>query len=253
MFAYSNKSNHLNNNKVLKPEFLNIKKHIPNIITLCNLLSGVLGIHFFFADQLLWSIYCIFLSGILDFFDGFAARLLKVESPIGKDLDSLADVVSFGVLPGFLMFQMVTHASTILQLPEYIEFLAFLIPVFSALRLARFNHDTSQSVDFKGLATPANAFYIASLSMVHLQENVDSLFSWIALLSMLIIPILLNLPVRLFSMKIKDKSLNSNWDRVLFVVLSTASALIFQWKSGPIILSLYFVLSIFVTNKIRPL
>src|SRR5690606_30336669 len=122
-----------------------MKRHIPNFITCLNLFSGCVGITFAFAGQLDVAAYCVLASGVFDFFDGLAARALHVKSPTGKELDSLADVVSFGFLPGAVLYHMLGVAW-----PDnaYIPYVAFLVTVFSTLRLAKFNIDDRQSTDF---------------------------------------------------------------------------------------------------------
>ncbi|RZK73966.1 MAG: CDP-diacylglycerol--serine O-phosphatidyltransferase, partial [Pedobacter sp.] len=135
-----------------------MRKHIPNAITCANLFSGCIGIVYAFNGDLKTVAFFVILSGIFDFFDGFVARLLKVKSEIGKELDSLADVISFGFLPGVIVFQLLNIENS-----GYLPYLAFLIPVFSAYRLAKFNLDTRQTEEFIGLNTPMNTFFIISL------------------------------------------------------------------------------------------
>ena len=131
---------------------MSIKNHIPNFITCLNLAVGCLAIIAIFEGKLDNIIYYILVAGIFDFLDGFAARMLKVTSAIGKDLDSLADMVTFGVVPSLLMFAMLKNNSSI----EWLPYLALLIAVLSGLRLAKFNNDERQSDTFYGLPTPAN-------------------------------------------------------------------------------------------------
>src|SRR5690606_17843362 len=129
-----------------------MKRHVPNFLTCCNLICGCVGIVFVLEDRGIPAAYFVWLAGLFDFFDGFAARMLKVTSPIGKELDSLADVISFGVLPSIVMYKMIGSASDSAIFP----YLAFLIAIFSALRLAIFNVDETQRDVFRGLNTPAN-------------------------------------------------------------------------------------------------
>ncbi len=143
-----------------------VKKHLPNAITCANLFSGCIGIVFAFQGNLVVAAYAIFLSSIFDFFDGLASRVLNSYSFIGKDLDSLADMVSFGVLPSVIMYELLLQAPQIEGISHILNFVAFLLPVFSALRLAKFNNDTRQSGSFIGLPTPANAILIASLPLI---------------------------------------------------------------------------------------
>src|SRR6201996_9032088 len=149
-----------------------LKKHLPNAITCANLFSGCVGIVLAFKGELIAAAYAIFLSAIFDFFDGLASRVLKSFSGIGKDLDSLADMVSFGVLPAVIMYQILLQAHQIDKISDYLNFIAFLIPVFSALRLAKFNVDTRQAENFIGLPTPANAILIASFPIILDHKNI---------------------------------------------------------------------------------
>ena len=170
-----------------------IVKQIPNLLTLSNLLCGCLAIKFAFEWDLIMAAYLVGLASIFDFLDGFAARLLKVSGEMGKQLDSLADMVSFGVVPGVVMFQMMrivsleitydfpehstimdmaTHYSKNITISDYthpLSYLAFLICLFSAYRLAKFNIDTRQSDKFIGLPTPANAIFICSIGWIFSQ------------------------------------------------------------------------------------
>ncbi|TND01791.1 MAG: phosphatidylserine synthase [Bacteroidetes bacterium] len=152
---------------------------IPNLFTLGNLFCGCLGIVFAFQGDLVWTAYLVGIAAVLDFLDGFVARLLKSHSPIGKELDSLADMVTFGVLPGIVAYRMIQLciARTGVEYPEgvfaYLPFIAFLIPLFSGLRLAKFNVDTRQSDSFIGVPTPANAILICSIPLI---LGVDPMF-----------------------------------------------------------------------------
>src|ERR1700740_2323055 len=143
-----------------------MKKHLPNAITCANLFSGCIGIVFCFKENLIYAAYAIFLAAIFDFFDGLASRVLQSFSGIGKDLDSLADMVSFGVLPSVIIYELFLQAPQIEHVSTYLNYIAFLIPVFSALRLAKFNIDERQTEIFIGLPTPANAILIASLPLI---------------------------------------------------------------------------------------
>jgi CDP-diacylglycerol--serine O-phosphatidyltransferase len=140
-----------------------MKKHIPNSITCANLFSGCIGIVFAFKGDLETAAYFVLLSGVFDFFDGMVARLLNVKSEIGKQLDSLADMISFGFLPGVVMFQLLAISD---YRSTYLPYLGFIITVFSALRLAKFNIDERQTEDFIGLNTPMNTLFIVSLPFI---------------------------------------------------------------------------------------
>ena len=158
---------------------MNIKKHIPNAITCCNLLCGCLALVQAFEGNLVYSAYLVGLGAIFDFFDGFAARMLNVSSPIGKDLDSLTDMVTFGVVPGVIMYKIalfgqqpyVEEATIGLQIENVFwskaaPLFCFVVTIFSAIRLAKFNNDTRQSDSFIGVPTPAIAIFICSLVLM---------------------------------------------------------------------------------------
>jgi len=192
---------------------------IPNAITLGNLLLGCIGLSFAAWGDLSAAAFCIFGAAVLDFLDGFAARLLKAQSAIGKDLDSLADVVSFGVLPAFLLFQLAASLPGM----AHSEYFIFIIALASALRLARFNHDTRQSDGFIGLPTPANAILIAALIIWLGAEgatwmpllNKWYLFGAGALLSYLLLS-----PIPMMAFKFKSFSWSENKERYLFLIFS---------------------------------
>ena len=139
-----------------------ITKHIPNTITSLNLLSGCFGVVYAFDGNLIFAGYAILVAAFLDFFDGMAARLLNAHSPIGKELDSLADMVSFGFLPSVIIYQLIAQSSGIYNEMPAVKYIAFLIAIFSALRLAKFNVDTRQTENFIGLPTPSCALVIMS-------------------------------------------------------------------------------------------
>ena len=141
-----------------------IKRNIPNLITLGNLFCGLVAIVFSLNNNLYFAGTFIFFGAILDFFDGLSARLLKVSSEIGKHLDSMADMVTFGVAPGMIMFQMIKLSN--IDENSYIAYIGFIITIFSAIRLAKFNLDTKQTSSFIGLPTPAAAIFIASLPII---------------------------------------------------------------------------------------
>lgn len=212
-------------------------KHIPNFITSLNLLCGCIGIVFSFQGQLEYSVYCIWLAMLFDFLDGFSARILKVSSEIGKQLDSLADMVTFGLLPAIILFQLFSAINS-----DY-AFIAFLVAIFSALRLAKFNTDDSQSDSFVGIPTPANALFISSLVFV-IQQYPEYINQFSLLTTSIICSFWLVMPVRLLALKFKNYSFNDNIHRYLLVLLSVAAIIIFKELSIPLIIILYLLLSI---------
>ena len=217
-----------------------MKKHIPNFITCLNLFSGCIGVAFAFSGQLYAAAYCVVLSGIFDFLDGLVARALHVKSPIGKELDSLADVVSFGLVPGAVLYAMLG-----ISWPEgdYLPYMGFVVTVFSALRLAKFNIDERQSTDFVGLNTPMNAFYVVSLPFVaetyrHIVYNPVFLLVSIAFTSLLLVS-----NIRLFSMKLDSWSWRKNGWKFVFIILSMVLVGWFTFTAIPLVLVLYFLFS----------
>lgn len=232
-----------------------IKKNIPNLITLGNLTCGLLSILFAFEGNLVLAGTFIFYGAILDFFDGFAARLLKVNSEIGKQLDSMADMVTFGVAPGILMYQLIamTNENQLGISHELtISLIAFLIPIFSAIRLAKFNIDTRQISSFIGLPTPAAAIFIASLPIIG--ANYYTNFSLeLLIVSTVILSILLVAELPLFSLKIsKGETLKNqlNIIRIAFLISSVILLFILKFAAIPFIVILYIFLSI-INNLIK--
>jgi CDP-diacylglycerol---serine O-phosphatidyltransferase len=222
-----------------------ITLHIPNFLTCCNLLCGCLGIIQVFRGNYVYGAYFVFLGGAFDFFDGLAARIFKAHSPIGKDLDSLADIVTFGLLPGLMMYQWLGLYSNNLYLPNF----ALLIPVFSALRLAKFNNDPRQSSDFLGLPTPANAIFFVSLPLVYLTDktNIGFIFQNPLLITILIIFFcaLMVSEIKLFSFKINGFQFAQNVYLVVFIVLANLMFFLIGNTAIPFIIILYLLLSLF--------
>ena len=232
-----------------------IKKNIPNLITLGNLTCGLLSILFAFEGNLALAGGLIFYGAILDFFDGFAARLLKVNSEIGKQLDSMADMVTFGVAPGILMYQLIaiTNENPLEISHELtISLIAFLIPIFSAIRLAKFNIDTRQISSFIGLPTPAAAIFIASLPIIGANYNTNFSLE-LLIVSTAILSILLVAELPLFSLKIsKGETLKNqlNIIRIAFLISSVILLFILKFAAIPFIVILYIFLSI-INNLIK--
>lgn len=243
---------------------LNIKQHIPNAITSGNLLCGCLAITEIFNNNLTGAAYLIGIAAILDFFDGFAARMLKVSSPIGKDLDSLADMVTFGVVPGFILFKLMAMAQTYSYSEEaigevvktgsinWVNYTAFLIPVFSALRLAKFNHDIRQSDSFIGLPTPANTLLIASFPLT-LQFGSPALAPYILNTTTLcsisvILSALLVAELPLIALKFKSFGWKGNEIRYIFMI--GCAVLLFLFQVTGIALAIIFYLIISLINNL---
>lgn len=223
-----------------------MKRHLPNFLTCCNLLCGCLGIVFVLEGRDIPAAYLVWLAGLFDFFDGFAARMLKVTSPIGKELDSLADVVSFGVLPALVMYKMISGATDSLMLP----FTGFLIAVFSALRLAVFNVDQTQTDSFRGLNTPANTLFITSLPLLHNDVGPWLYAPGVLIAITLVFSFLLVSRIEFFAFKFKNFRWQENRIRFTFLLLAVLLLIILQIPAIPIIILLYIVLSL-IDNGIR--
>jgi len=246
---------------------MQLKKHIPNAITCGNLLCGCLGIVASFDNRLDYAFYFVMLAAVLDFLDGFAARLLKVSSPIGKDLDSLADMVTFGVLPGFIMFRMIAFSSLVLgnEVSPLFKLISFTIPVFSALRLAKFNNDPRQTDSFIGVPTPANTILISALGYVIFgafrpstragwQFILPATDPWKGLQFLnhpyylcgiaVIMSFLLVSEIPLFALKFKNFGWTDNKIRYIFLIIATVLLILFQVTALPFIILLYILLSL---------
>lgn len=211
---------------------MSLKKHIPNFITSLNLTVGSIGIYFVLVGNPDNAIYFVLGAAFFDFFDGLAARALNVQSAIGKELDSLADLVSFGVLPAFYMLRILSFES------DYF-FLAIAIIVFSALRLAQFNIDESQSDSFKGLPTPANAIMLTSLVYLDFELNELTLITIILLSSWLLVS-----GIPLLALKFKSYRWKNNEWRWILILLSIGLSIVFQWTILPFLIPLYVIISV---------
>lgn len=216
-----------------------MKRHIPNIFTLSNLVSGCLGIWLIQRGSPQEAAYFIWIGAFFDYLDGYTARLLKVESPIGKELDSLADVVTFGVLPSFIMFSLMTA-----QDGGLLPFVAFFIVIAAALRLARFNTE-DPTPHFSGLPTPAAAFLISSFPFIQVNGVPGSGYKYLLALLALFIGFLMVSRLRLLSMKFKGSGWNENWKRYLLILLFIPAVFVFRQYAIPLIFAVYILLSLF--------
>ena len=234
---------------------MSIKQHIPNTITCGNLVSGCLSILFQTQNMPVKAALMVFVAGLFDFLDGFVARLLHAQSPIGADLDSLSDVVSFGVAPGFIMCWLMGHAQhpeiTLLGL-DLLPSLAFLLPVFSAIRLAKFNNDATQTTTFRGLPTPGMAIFIAALPLALGQQHhlIDgALGYWGCLGITLVFSFMMVSRLRFFSFKMKSAKWKGNEVQWIFLFVAVISFVIFRWVALPFTMMLYILMSVFFAQK----
>ena len=222
-----------------------MKRHLPNALTCLNLLCGCLALTFILGTRdLVGAAYLVGVAAVADFLDGLVARALRVSSPIGKDLDSLADMVSFWVVPGAIMYQLFSQAHGLGLLP----FCGFLISIFSALRLAKFNNDTRQTTSFIGLPTPACTLVVASLPLIlandrfHLQSLILNPWVLLALTGLLSGLLVAELP--LFALKFKNLRWLGNRRRFLFVVLALGLVGWLRAAGVPLAVLLYVLLSV---------
>lgn len=229
---------------------MRIKNYIPNTITCLNLVSGCVASVMALEGNLMYAVVWIMLAAVFDFFDGFAARLLKAFSPIGKELDSLADVVSFGVAPGMILFVLLSWLAPTLPLGglnEYIPYWAFVIPAFSGLRLAKFNIDERQTTSFIGLPVPAHALFWSSLGysiQPFLPQGGVALLVGLMALA-LVTSLLLVSEVPMFSLKIKSLAWKGNELRYILVACAVIFVSIWGFLGIAGTILLYVLLSIF--------
>ena len=226
-------------------------KHIPNAITCCNLLSGCISIVLMCNGYAAAAGAMIFIAAVFDFLDGFAARLLKAYSPLGAQLDSLSDVVSFGVAPSFIVYHYLQSASV--SVFNIIPFAAFLLAVFAELRLAKFNIDDRQTASFIGLPTPAMGLFVASLPftlnneslafMGNLMTNVYFLIAIIILFSYLMVS-----EIPFFSLKIKNLRFKENIHIYILAMFDIAAFIFLGFAALPFVLLFYIIEAMFVRN-----
>lgn len=235
-----------------------LKRQIPNIITLLNLFCGCIALVFAFDSNFEMAFLFVCLGIFLDFFDGFFARLFKVSSPLGLQLDSLADMVTSGVVPGTVMFFMVSNALNnpevgFLNFKFWISLSGFIITLGSCYRLANFNIDTRQTDSFIGLPTPANALFILSLPLILKYSEIEMvnnlLQTPIFLVAItLLSAFILNAEIPLFSLKIKSFNLKDNGLTLFFLSVSSVLLILFQFLGLAMVIVFYVVLSVLNNN-----
>ena len=231
---------------------MSLVKHIPNTITCCNLLSGCVSIILLYQNHVIGAAAMIFVAAVFDFFDGFAARLLNAKSPIGGELDSLSDVVSFGVAPSFIIAMLLSKTGIIWMISNVNVFpmLAFILAAFAAVRLAKFNIDTRQTSSFIGLPVPAVGLFIASLPLMlsdicnqsalyKIIVNPYFLLAIVAIFSWLMIS-----EVPFFSFKIKNLKFKDNILRYFVVIFAIVAVIVLKWVALPFIFLFYILLSV---------
>jgi len=244
---------------------MTLKRHIPNIITLLNVFCGSVAVIFAANGNFVMASIFVFLGIFFDFFDGLVARKLDVQSDLGIQLDSLADMITSGLVPGIIMFKLLSlvvnpsdafisddwnsYFSLSGVKASFLPFLAFLIPMASAYRLGKFNIDENQQTYFIGLPTPANTLLIVSLPLILEFQNNDLMNSiilnqWFLIVLTLISAYLLNTKIKLFALKFKDWSFKSNSIRYVFILLSLLALMVLKFAAIPLIVAIYITMSI---------
>lgn len=230
-----------------------ITRHIPNAVTCCNLFSGCIAILMAYQGIYQAALIFIFLGAVFDFFDGMLARVLKAYSPLGKELDSLADDITFGVAPSMIvysLFKEVQMPAFLSPIAEYLPYTAFLIAVFSALRLAKFNIDTRQSTSFIGIPTPANALFWGALTVGAHDFLISESFNAIYLLALVCLTSwLLISEIPMFSLKFKNISWRDNQVQFIFLLGCIPLILFLQIAGLAAIVIWYALLSLITQRK----
>ncbi len=250
-------------------------KHIPNLLTLLNMFSGIMALLYAVLGQMELVLLFVCLGVLFDFFDGYVARMLNVSSNLGKELDSLADVITSGLVPGTVMFHLLFWSQLTsnyglsffhfylnnavsengFDIIPTLPMLGFVITFASAYRLARFNIDTRQDKYFIGLPTPANALFICTLPLILDSHHSNWIgialgSSWVLVGITFISAFLLNSPIRLFSLKMDTNGFKYNWARYVFVLLSIILIIAFKYLAVPVIFIMYFLFSIFLKSHL---
>lgn len=230
-----------------------IVRNIPNTLTSCNLFSGCIAAYMAFQGNYKEALLFIVLGAMFDFFDGMTARLLHVSSPIGKELDSLADDITFGLAPAaiaFSLFKEVYYPDFLMPVAGIMPYTAFLIAVFSGLRLAKFNIDERQTSSFIGMPTPANALFWASLAVgghsFLISDNFNAIYLFVLVVVM---SLLLVAELPMFSLKFKDLSWGHNKISYIFLIVSLPLLIIFQLSGIAAVIIWYILLSLATRKK----
>lgn len=226
-------------------------KNIPNFITSLNLAAGFTAVIFASNGNLTMASWLILAAMLFDFLDGFSARLLKAWSETGKELDSLADVVSFGVAPAFIIYKLLVPLLN--DSAVILSFITLIMPVCAALRLAKFNTDTTQTTSFKGLPTPANAIAVISIVIAARYSSLPVVYSFIhspaaLIIYTVVLSILMVTRIPLLSLKFKNLKFKGNEGRYILIGLVLISFLIFGFAAAPAIIPVYIIVSL-ISNR----
>ena len=249
----SNQAADKGNNCQLSIVNCQFKKHIPNTITCCNLLSGCIATMYAFEGVYPLAFAFIIAGAVFDFFDGLTARALKVSSPIGKELDSLADVITFGFAPAAMVFSWLRECADVnldMHAAFAMPFAAFLLAAFSALRLAKFNVDERQTSSFIGLPTPANALFWGGLILASHDIMVVNPYGWMLVVALVVLfSYLLIAEIPMFSLKFKSLAWKANRTAYIFLLVSIALLILLQLKGLPAVIGWYIILSVLTQKR----
>lgn len=253
-------------------------KHVPNLFTLLNLVFGCIAIVYIMQngiiihetaaglqwvdvpEQIWLGSLFILLAAVVDFLDGFVARLFKATSDLGKQLDSLADVVSFGVAPGMILYQFMrlAHAKDQggLELPMILLFVAFILPAAAAYRLGKFNIDSTQTYSFRGVPTPAIGLLVASFPLIYWnirEEWVSDYFllnKWVLVIIVLVLSWLMVSRIPIMSLKFKDFTVQGNMPKLVLIGIAVLAVIFLGWLSVPVIFLAYLLVSLLFKKQI---
>jgi CDP-diacylglycerol--serine O-phosphatidyltransferase len=235
---------------------IDLKKHIPNTITLINLACGCIGTVYCLEGNYLYVLLLMAVAMIADFADGLMAKVLNARSELGLQLDSLADLVTFGLLPGMILYILIADALPATDRASFLrpEHLGFAFTLFAALRLGKFNIDTRQTDSFIGLATPAASIFVAGLLLIR-HFDVQPFAGWLdnpafPIAVTLVLSVLMVSEIPMFSFKVKGTMWTGNEARVTFIILSIVLALLLKWACLPPIILLYIIISV-AENTVR--
>lgn len=233
--------------------FNELKKSLPNGLTCCNLISGCIAVSYALGGDAQTALLFIIIGAMFDFFDGFTARALKVSSPIGKELDSLADDITFGFAPSAIAFMMLKQCAvpdSLLGAQKIYPYAAFVMAAFSALRLAKFNLDERQTSSFIGMPTPANALFWGALACsVNAELLASSAAAYIIILMVFGSSALLVSEIPMFALKFKNYSWKDNKVKYIFLALSLAVIILFGIGGLAIAILLYLMLSLLTEKR----
>lgn len=223
-----------------------VTKHIPNTITCCNLLSGCLACmaaHYGLIER---AFLFIVLGAVFDFCDGLSARLLHAYSPIGKELDSLADLITFGFAPALLCMHMLSQ----FNLPEFVPYFGLILVAFAALRLAKFNTDTRQTTSFLGLPVPANALFWCGVAVSVTEKTYsDNIYAWILIAVAVCMSLLMVSEIPMFSLKFKNLKWADNKVRFIFLAVGVILLVILKLRGASAVIGWYIILSLLTQKK----